>query len=239
MEAQIEPQMERRYSVLSLRGVALTGRRRARADTVDFDLAHREVAVIELDEDSDTGGFIDLCLGLVEPPSGEVYCLGRAWAAEGYYDRLSHRSHIGTLVDSQVWPPHMPVTQLALAPLLYHTSQPEAEAVAEATILARRFGLPGLPTAPCEQVPFADLVRAACVRAFLGAPEFVVIADSALESMAELATPIAQAIGAVHDRGGAVLWLLNARSAPAARYVTADHVWRLDDRGLTRARRLR
>lgn len=231
--------METRASVLSLRGVALAARQRARADTVDFDLAHREVAVVELDEDSDAGGFIDLCLGLTEPPSGEVYCLGRAWNAESYHDRLAHRSRIGTLVDSQVWPAHMPVAQIALAPLLYHTTQTEAKAVAEATILARRFGLPGLPTEPSEHVPLADLVRAACVRAFLGAPEFVLIADLALESMVDLGTPIAQAIGAVHDRGGAVLWLLHARNAPAARYVTPDHVWRLDDRGLTRARRPR
>jgi phospholipid/cholesterol/gamma-HCH transport system ATP-binding protein len=231
--------MEPQSSVLSLRGVALTTRQRARDDTVDFDLAHREVAVIELDEDSGAGGFIDLCLGLVEPPAGEVYCLGRTWEAQGYHDRLARRSRIGTLVDSQVWPAHMPVAQIVLAPLLYHTDQGEAGAIAEATILARSFGLPGLPTAPSEQVPLADLVRVACVRAFLGAPEFVLIADPALESMTELGTPMAQAIGAVHDRGGAVLWLLHARSAPAARYVTPDHVWRLDDRGLTRTRRPR
>lgn len=61
--------MEPRSAVLSLRGVALTDRQRARADTVDFDLAHREVAVVELDEDSDASGFIDLCLGLIEPRS--------------------------------------------------------------------------------------------------------------------------------------------------------------------------
>jgi phospholipid/cholesterol/gamma-HCH transport system ATP-binding protein len=229
--------MEPQSSVLSLRGVALAARQRAGAGTVDFDLAHREVAVVELDEDSDAGGFIDLCLGLAEPPSGEVYCLGRSWRSESYHDRLAHRSRIGTLVDSEIWPAHMPVAQVALAPQLYHTKQTEHEAIAAATILARRFGLPGLPIAPSEHVPRADLVRAACVRAFLGTPEFVLIADPALESMTELGTPIAQAIGAVHDRGGAVLWLLNAASAPAARYVTADHVWRLDDRGLTRARR--
>jgi phospholipid/cholesterol/gamma-HCH transport system ATP-binding protein len=235
----MEPQIAPQSSVLSLRGVALTARQRARDDTVDFDLAHREVAVVELDEDSDAGGFIDLCLGLVEPLSGEVYCLGRAWSAEGYHDRLAHRSRIGTLVDSQAWPAHMPVAQIALAPHLYHTSRTEAEAIVEATILARRFGLPGLPIAPSEQVPLADLVRAACVRAFLGAPELVLIADPALESMTDLGTPIAQAIGAVHDRGGAVLWLRSARNAPAARYVSADQVWRLDDRGLTRMRRSR
>jgi phospholipid/cholesterol/gamma-HCH transport system ATP-binding protein len=232
----MESQMERRASVLSLHGVALTARQRARGDAVDFDLGHREVAIVELDEDSDAGDFTDLCLGLVEPPSGEVYCLGRAWDAESYHDRLAHRSRIGTVTDSQVWPAHMPVVQVALAPRLYHTNQTEAEAVAEATVLARHFGLPGLPNAPSEQVPLADLVRAACVRAFLGAPEFVLIADPVLESLADLGTPLAQAIGAVQDRGGAVLWLRSARSAPAARYVTADQVWRLDDRGLTRAR---
>jgi phospholipid/cholesterol/gamma-HCH transport system ATP-binding protein len=230
--------MEPQSSVLSLRNVALIARERAGADTVDFDLAHREVAVVELDEDSDASAFVDLCLGLVEPPSGEVYCLGQPWRAQGYHDRLAHRSRIGTLADSQVWPAHMPVVQVALAPLLYHTAQAEPEAIAEATILARRFGLPGLPAVASEQVARGDLVRAACVRAFLGAPEFVLIADQALESMADLGTPLAQAIGAVHDRGGAVLWLLSSRSAPAARYVTADQVWRLGDRGLTRARRL-
>ena len=229
--------MEPRSAVLSLRGVALSARQRGGAGTVDFDLAHREVAVVELDEDSDAGAFVDICLGLVEPPSGEVYCLGQAWSVQGYHDRLAHRSRIGVVIDSQIWPGHMPVAQVALAPLLYHTAQAEAEALAEATILARRFGMPGLPTAPSEQVPLADLVRAACVRAFLGTPELVLIADPALESMAELGTPIAQAIGAVHDRGGAVLWLLHAHGAPAARYVNPDHVWRLDDRGLTRARR--
>src|SRR6185437_15329012 len=132
--------MEPRSSVLSLRGVALSARQRGGAGTVDFDLAHREVAVVELDEDSDAGAFVDLCLGLVEPPSGEVYCLGQTWSVQGYHDRLAHRSRIGAVIDSQIWPAHMPVAQVALAPLLYHTAQAEAEALAEATILARRFG---------------------------------------------------------------------------------------------------
>ena len=231
----MEPHIEPRSSVLSLRGVALSARRRT--DTVDFDLAHREVAIVELDEYSDADAFIDLCLGLVEPPTGEVYCLGQPWQALGYHDRLDHRSRIGTLIDSQVWPAHMPVVQIALAPLLYHTDRTEAEAIAEATVLARRFGLPGLPTAVSEQVPAGDLVRAACVRAFLGAPELVVIADPALESAGELGTALAQAIGAVQDRGGAVLWLIHEYGASAARYVSADQVWRLDDRGLVPARR--
>jgi len=224
-------------SVLSLRGVALAGYQRSdSAGMVDFDLARRELAVVEMDEDRDAGAFVDLCLGLVAPPSGEVHCLGRSWHTESYHDMLAHRRRIGTLVGSQVWPVHMPVAQVALAAQLYHTDQAEPEAIAEATVLARRFGMPGLPTAASDAVPSGDLVRAACVRAFLGAPEFVLIADAAVEAAGELGAALAQAIGAVQDNGGAVLWLLGSRTAPAARFVTPDHVLRLDDRGLTRAR---
>ena len=86
-------------------------------------------------------------------------------------------------------------------------------------------------------MPPGDLARAACVRAFLGAPEFVLIADPSLEAMGELGWPLAQAIGAVQDRGGAVLWLMSSMTAPAARFVAADHVLRLDDRGLAPVRR--
>ena len=51
--------MEPRSSILSLCGVAFTVGQRARAETVDFDLARREVAVVELDDDSDAAGFIE------------------------------------------------------------------------------------------------------------------------------------------------------------------------------------
>ena len=59
--------------------------------------------------------------------------------------------------------------------------------IAEATVLARRFGLPGLPVGGRETVPAGELVRAACVRAFLGTPELVLIADASLEASANSA----------------------------------------------------
>lgn len=213
-------------SVLSLRGVS----------RADFDLGHREVALVET-EDEDAEGFIDLCLGLAEPAQGEVWCLGASWQAQSYRERLARRRRIGTLAGTQVWPAHVPVGQVALVPRLYHSSVAEDEAVAEATALARRFGLAGLPTPTRETVHPGDLARTACARAFLDAPELVLIADQTLEGMAELALPLAQAIGAVRDRGGAVLWLLASLSAPVARFVAADHILRLTERGLVRAGR--
>ncbi|MBN9089962.1 MAG: hypothetical protein J0J01_23885 [Reyranella sp.] len=212
--------------VLSLRGVS----------RADFDLGHREVALVET-EDEDVEGFIDLCLGLSDPAQGEAWCLGASWQAQGYRERLARRRRIGTLMGTQVWPAHVPVAQLVLVPQLYHSDLAEDDVVAEATALARRFGLAGLPTPTRETVHPGDLVRTACVRAFLGAPELVLIADPTLEGMAELGLPLAQAIGAVRDRGGAVLWLLGSLAAPAARFVAADHILRLTERGLVRAGR--
>jgi phospholipid/cholesterol/gamma-HCH transport system ATP-binding protein len=221
-------------SVLSLHGVSLQGRH---AGALDFDLAHREVALIEVGDESDVASVIDICLGLVEPQRGEVHCLGRPWHGQGYREMLARRSLIGTLVGTQIWPAHVSVAEVVLTPRLYHTDQPEETAVAAATLLARRFGLAGLPVGGRESVPPGELARAACVRAFLGAPEFVLIADRLVEAMDELSVALAQAIGAVQDRGGAVLWLMSSIGAPAARFVAADHVLRLDDRGLAAVQR--
>lgn len=223
-----------RASVLSLHGVSLPGRH---AGALDFDLGHREVALVELDDENEAAGIIDLCLGLVEPRRGEVHCLGRPWLGQSYRQMLAHRRLIGTLVGAQLWPANLSVAEVVLTPPLYHTDQPEETAVAAATLLARRFGLAGLPVGTRESVRPDDLARAACVGAFLGAPELVLIADHSIEAMGELGVALAQTIGAVQDRGGAVLWLMSSIAAPAARFVAADHVLRLDDRGLTPVRR--
>jgi phospholipid/cholesterol/gamma-HCH transport system ATP-binding protein len=224
-------------SVLSLRGVSLVARRARVARTFDFDLNRREVALVEYNDDSNAEYFVDVCLGLSEPAQGDVYCLGEAWAGQGYHSMLGRRSRIGTLIGSHVWPAHMPVAQAVLTPRLYHTRETEDATLGEATVLARRFGLPGLPTGSPETVRRPDLTRAACVGAFLGMPELVVLVDRAMEAMPELGMAMAQAVGAVQDRGGAVLWLLSSLGAPAARFVAGDHVLRLHDRGLEPARR--
>lgn len=221
-------------SILSLRGVSLQGRD---AGALDFDLAHREVALIELGDESEAADLIDVCLGLVEPARGDVHCLGRPWRGQSYRERLACRRRIGMLSGAQSWPDNVSVAEVVLTPRLYHTDEPEDVAVTAATLLARRFGLAGLPVGGCESMPPGELARAACIGAFLGAPEFVLIADPSVEVMGELGAALAQAIGAVQDRGGAVLWLMGSIAAPAARFVAADHMLRLDDRGLAPARR--
>src|SRR5690348_17580473 len=120
-------------TVLSMSGVSLAGARgAAAARAFDFELGHREVALVEVNDDSDAHYFVDVCLGLIEPAGGEVWCLGRRWAGQGYRAKLEQRSRIGTLVNSQAWPGHVPVAQVALVPRSYHTGAREDAIVAKA-----------------------------------------------------------------------------------------------------------
>jgi phospholipid/cholesterol/gamma-HCH transport system ATP-binding protein len=225
-------------SVLSLRQAAFFERRiAARPVALDLELGRGQLALVEVEDEVDAVAFVDLCVGLAPATLGGAFFLGREWRAETYRENLDRRGQIGSVVQSQVWPAHLSIAQSVLMPRLYHTRRAEDDVIAEATVLARRFGLPGLPVGRRETMPAGELVRAACVRAFLGTPDLVVIHDAALDQIAELAVPMAQALAAVQDRGGAAIWVTDYAGVPAARFVAADHVLRLGDRGLVAARR--
>lgn len=225
-------------SILSLHEVALSERRTAQeAGTLNLELGRGTVALVEIGDGSDAELLIDLCLGLTAPARGDVVFLGEAWRLQSYHDNLALRGDIGLLTGTQTWPADLSIAEAVLMPRLYHTDQPLDQAVAAATILARRFGLPGLPVGSRETVPAGQLVRAACVRAFCGMPELVLIRDPALEAMAELGIAMAQSVAEVQDRGGAVLWLGDAIGAPAAGFVGAAQLFRFGDRGFIPARR--
>jgi len=146
---------------------------------------------------------------------------------------------IGAIVQAGVWPTHMTVLEAVLMARFYHFNRPPAEAIADATALARLFGLPGLPVGRSETTPLRALIRAACVRGFLGSPDLIVVQDHLLDQTSELAVPMAQAISAARDRGATVLWITASLAAQAVQFVQADHLFRLGDSGLVPVRRSR
>ena len=150
-------------SVLSLHGVSLEGRN---AGALDFDLAHREVALVELGDESDAAGFIDICLGLVEPLRGEVYCLGRPWRGQSYREMLAQRSLIGTLVGAQVWPAYVSVAEVVFdAPALSH--RPARGGRGRRGHAARAALRPGRATGRRARIGAVGRSRASCLRARL------------------------------------------------------------------------
>jgi phospholipid/cholesterol/gamma-HCH transport system ATP-binding protein len=227
-------------SVLSLQDVGLADRQFSiQAARLDLDLPRGEVAMMQVDDEQDAGVLVDLCLGLCDPANGHVRFLGVDWTTRTPRERFHRRRRIGAVVQTDVWPSHMTVLDSVLVARAYHFDQPRAEAVADATEFARLFGLPGLPAGRCETTPQRALVRAACVRGFLGSPDLIVVQDPLLEQSSELALPMAQAISAARDRGATVLWIAASLAAPAAQFVQPDHALRLGDHGLVRVRRPR
>lgn len=211
----------------------------AKPTRLDLELLRGTLTLVQVDDEADASTLVDLCMGLADPPEGRVRFLGSDWQARSPHDRLIRRRRIGTVVQTHVWPSHMSVLESVLVSRFYHFDRPRSEVIADATALARLFGLPGLPAGRRETTPRRALVRAACVRGFLGAPDLIVVQDQSLEATAELAVPMAQAIAAAQDRGGTILWITESLAAEAARFAQADQVFRLGDQGLIRVRRPR
>lgn len=225
-------------SVLSLQGVTLGDRHFSGSlGKLDLELPRRSVALVQVDDDADAAVLVDVCVGLTDPYAGRVRFLGVDWTTRTPAERMHRRRRIGSVLDTDVWPAHMTVLDAVLLPGAYHFDRPRDELIAQATELARLFGLPGLPTGRRETMPRRALVRAACVRGFLGTPDLILMQDAALEQSVELAVPLAQAISAARDRGAAVLWITASLAAQAAAFVEAEQVLRLGEHGLARARR--
>jgi len=204
---------------------------------LDLELPRRSAAMVQVDDESDAERLVDLCVGLVDPFAGRVRFLGVDWTTRSPAERMHRRRRIGAVVQTDVWPTHMTVLDAVLLPSAYHFDRPREEMLEHATELTRLFGLPGLPTGRRETTPRRALVRAACVRGFLGQPDLIVVQDQVLEQMADLAVPMAQAISAARDRGAAVLWIAASLAAQAAQFVEAEQLLRLGEHGLAQARR--
>jgi len=227
-------------SVLALEGATLAERAfSATPALLDLDLRRGEVAMVHVDDDDEASALVDLCVGFGAPARGLVRFLGLDWATRTRPQRLHRRRRIGAVMRTDVWPSYMTIMESLLLTRLYHFDRPRAEAVAEATALARLFGLPGLPAGRRETTSRYALVRAGCVRGLMGSPDLVLVQDPLLDHTPDLAVPMAQAISAVRARGGAVLWISAGMAAPAAQFVATDHVFRLGDSGFIRMRRPR
>ena len=113
---------------------------------------------------------------------------------------------------------------------------PKTTLRAEATRLAQRFGLPGLPAGPARRLTEPDLLRAACVRAFLGQKRLVIL-ELPVTAQQEDLLPALLAVGAeMRGQGVTVMWLAGPGPALRDRSIRATHRLRLNDAGLTPVR---
>jgi phospholipid/cholesterol/gamma-HCH transport system ATP-binding protein len=194
-----------------------------------------ECVLVEARNRALAGEFADLCCGLGVGRGG-VRFLGRDWAAAADAQQAAMRGRIGRTYGAQSWIGFHGTDMNILAAQLHHTRRPEHELREAAGELARRFGLPGLPLVPPNALSASDLVRADCIRAFLGNPRLVIVDDSDAEEFPDLLLALMAALTPTRTNQGAGIWLTGCDEVWMDRAFPATKRLRLTDRGLVPAR---
>ena len=187
----------------------------ATAIEVDLRLGAGEVALVDGRHSSRPAWLADLCCGLLPLSGGSARFLGRDWSAMPRDYAAALRGRIGRVFQSGNWIDFIDVSTNILLPQLHHTRDDPSDLCERAIALSRAFGLPGLPLARPGDLTANDLARAACVRAFLGDPELLLLESPVQGRFNNLIAPLLDALAAARDRGAAAIW-----------FTRSDLVWR-------------
>jgi phospholipid/cholesterol/gamma-HCH transport system ATP-binding protein len=192
---------------------------------VDLTLRAGDLVLVQPGGEQHEQLLADVACGLVPSARGTVSFLGRAWSEVPPDQANALRGRIGQVPRRGAWIPHLSLLDNLLLPQLYHTRRPYAEIRAEAARWAAWFGLAGLPTERPGDVPSAILPRAACVRAFLGAPSLILV--ESVSGLDDLLAPLVNAMRVARDHDAAVLWFVQDAAIYADRSLPATGRLRL------------
>jgi phospholipid/cholesterol/gamma-HCH transport system ATP-binding protein len=199
---------------------------------LDLELMPRACALIETRDASQAAEFADLCCGMLPIQHGRVRFLGRDWADTPNEQTSAMRGRIGRVHRRGTWIGYLGTDVNILLSQLHHARCPEAMLRDSAAELSRSFGLPGLPLTRPDALTAGDLVRAACVRAFIGQPSLLLLESPEQERSADLVRSLLDALAAAHDRQAASIWLTRSDAVWGDRSFPATIRLRLTDRGL-------
>src|SRR5215472_4485787 len=186
----------------------------APAAPVDLCLRSGEFALVDARHSGQTAWLADLCSGLLPLAAGNVRFLGRDWSAVPWDFAAALRGRIGRVFRSGSWIGSVDVAANILLPQLHHTRDDPSDLRERAVALSCAFGLPGLPLVRPDDLAAGDLARAACVRAFLGNPELLLLESPVQGRFISLIVPLLNALAAARDRGAAAIW-----------FTRSDVVW--------------
>jgi phospholipid/cholesterol/gamma-HCH transport system ATP-binding protein len=195
-------------SILSLQDVSITADSASRPGlgNLALSLAAGDLVVVFLENEPARTLLADAAEGLVAPAQGVVAFLGEDWQTMTPDRVAQQRGRIGRLFEGECWLSDLYVDQDVTLAQRHHTRRARKEIEAEAIQLGQVFGLPDLPRGRPSSVPSQDLHKAACVRAFLGAPVLLLLENPAFGPDADLIAPLLKTVHAARQRGAAVLW---------------------------------
>jgi phospholipid/cholesterol/gamma-HCH transport system ATP-binding protein len=172
-----------------------------------FTLTSGDLLMVRVERENERLPLADAAQGLLEADRGTVSFLGDDWQELGVDQAAAQRGKIGRLFDDEGWISDLDVDENILLAQLHHTSRSEVEIMEEALTLARVFGLPGLPRGRPDKVRRWDLRKAACIRAFLGKPQLIIIEQPVRGVYADFVAPLLNAVQSARRRAAAVLWI--------------------------------
>jgi phospholipid/cholesterol/gamma-HCH transport system ATP-binding protein len=174
--------------------------------TIDLSLQAGELILIDPGRPAAGAALADSLCGINPVESGEIRFLGRAWWGLPPDAANALRGRIGRIFIHGGWLEHLSVLENVLLQQLHHTRRERELLLQDATRLAQRLGLPGLPAGRPYEHTEPELRRAGCVRAFLGRPALLLL-EEPIGSAGELLTPLLNLAVAALSRGAAVVWL--------------------------------
>ncbi len=174
----------------------------------------------------------DACSGLLPPVRGAVFFQAKDWASLPADTANALRGRIGHVFVDGSWINRLTLLENILLPQLHHTRRSTDDLRDEALRLAEEFGLPGIPCSLPNDAARADLQRAACVRAFLGRPELILLEEPTLGVYPDLLPPLINAIRNSCHQGSAVIWLTKDEQIWRDQLLPATYRYRLSSRQL-------
>ena len=191
-----------------------------------------DCALIETHDPQRAAAFADLCSGMIALSEGDASFMGFNWTDLGQEQAHALRGRIGRIYQRGAWADMLRTHVNIMLPQLHHTREPEAAIAENALALARELGLPGLPMVRPDRLSEADLMRSACVRAFLGEPHLLLLETALSTDHAELITPLLDILSRALNRGAAAICF--TRDAPLwqAQAFPLSHRLHLQEDGL-------
>jgi phospholipid/cholesterol/gamma-HCH transport system ATP-binding protein len=204
---------------------------------ITLQLRPGNLALIEARDPGLAAWFADLCSGLVPLAEGTVRFMNHDWSKMPHGYAAALRGRIGRVFSIGGWLEFADMAANILLPQLHHTRSDVRVLREEAAKLAYAFGLPGLPLGRVRDLSAMDLARAACIRAFLGEPQLLLLESPLQGRFDDLLVPLLEALAVVRQNGAAAIWLSNNEQVWRDRSVPASHRLRLRDYGLVPVRR--
>jgi phospholipid/cholesterol/gamma-HCH transport system ATP-binding protein len=174
---------------------------------LNLSLTAGELALVRLEQSNVRVPIADAAQGLADIGAGSVAFINEDWRSMSPRHAAQSRGRIGRVFEGHGWFHGLDLSENMMLAQYHHTSRSKTEITDEAAELSHLFGLPGLPRSRHWQTHPHDLRRAACARAFMGAPDLILLEQPTAGLYSEIISPLMAAIRRARARGAAILWM--------------------------------